>query len=38
VLASGRLEAVGNVDALFNLLGMAPKLDFWFPIVTPNKA
>jgi hypothetical protein len=26
----------GISDALFNLLGMTLKFEFWFPIVTPN--
>jgi alkyl sulfatase BDS1-like metallo-beta-lactamase superfamily hydrolase len=38
LLDSGKLKAVGNVDALFNLLGMTSKFEFWFPIVTPNRA
>jgi alkyl sulfatase BDS1-like metallo-beta-lactamase superfamily hydrolase len=38
MLSSGKITAKGNVDVLFNLLGMTSKFDFWFPIVTPNRA
>jgi alkyl sulfatase BDS1-like metallo-beta-lactamase superfamily hydrolase len=37
-LASGKITATGNADALLNLLGMTTKFDFWFPIVTPSNA
>jgi alkyl sulfatase BDS1-like metallo-beta-lactamase superfamily hydrolase len=36
-LASGKIKAEGDPDALTRLLGLTSKPGFWFPIVTPNK-
>lgn len=35
MLASGKITATGNSQALLELLGMMTVFDFWFPIVTP---
>ena len=37
MLASGKIVAVGNANALLNLLDLMTKFNFWFPIVTPSK-